>query len=77
MFASGQSGFGSQAVMTTGTPNSLILDPCLTHLASLLTETVSCTVNWLFSLKFLALAIAVWMRNRKTRHYATVVLNKF
>ena len=77
MLASGQSGFGSQAVMATGTPNSLILDPCFAHLASLLSKTVSCTVNWLFSLKFLALAIAVWMRNRKTRHYAAVAFGRF
>ena len=62
--------------MAAGTPNSLILDPCFAHLASLLTKTVSRPVNWLFSLKFLALAVAVWMGNRKTGHYATVAFGK-
>ena len=53
----------------------LVFDPCITHLASLLSWAISCSTKWLFDLKFLALA--VWMRNRRTDHHTTVAFGKF
>ena len=63
--------------MTAWTPNSFITEPGFTHLTSLLTKAVSSSIKWFFSLKFFALAITVWMRNRKTRHYTAIVFSKF
>ena len=76
-FTPGESGFGPQSIMAARAPNPFVFDPCITHLTSFLTCAIPCSAKWLFSLKFLALAIAVWMRNRKTRHYATVAFGKF
>ena len=76
-FTPGEPGFGPQPIMAARTPNPFVFDPCLAHLTSFLTYAIPCSAKWLFDLKFFSFAIAVWMRDRKTSHYAIVAFSKF
>ena len=58
--------------MTTWTPDTFIVNPCFTHLASFLTLAISCSFNGFFCFKLFACTITIWMRYRKTSHYATL-----